>query len=85
MEARPIASIPSPLAALVGKPGQELDGVVEWKGTPTKPADCKGKYVLLDFWGYWCHPCVQLMPNLMELHERFKDKGLVIIGVQLGR
>ena len=71
----------SNLVRLRGKPAPELDGVRGWRGRPVRLADFKGKYVLLEFWGYWCGPCVQAMPTLIELHERFKDKGLVVIGV----
>ncbi len=77
----PIHLTPSNLVALQGHPAPELAGVVGWKGQPVKLTDLKGKYVLIDFWGYWCHPCVLAMPDLMELHERFKGKGLAIIGV----
>ncbi len=68
---------------LEGKPAPELAGVVGWKGTPVKLADLRGKYVLLEFTGHWCGPCMQSMPEMFELHERFKDKGLVIIGVHV--
>jgi thiol-disulfide isomerase/thioredoxin len=60
-----------------------LEGVVGWKGDKVKLADLKGKYVLLEFWGYWCGPCVYSMPVLFELHEKFADKGLAIVGVHL--
>ncbi len=48
-----------------------------------KLADLKGKVVLLEFWGYWCGPCIGSMPLLFDLHEKFADKGLVIIGVHV--
>ncbi|HEY8897817.1 MAG TPA: TlpA disulfide reductase family protein [Niastella sp.] len=41
----------------------------------------KGRYVLLDFWGSWCHPCRASHPHLKELYSRFKDKGFEIIGI----
>jgi uncharacterized protein (TIGR03067 family) len=79
----PITLTPSPFLRLLDRPAPELDGVVAWKGTPVRFNDLKGKVVLLDFWGYWCNPCVQQMPVLIELHEKFANRGLVIIGVHV--
>ncbi|OQP40428.1 hypothetical protein A4D02_16060 [Niastella koreensis] len=39
------------------------------------------KYVLLDFWGSWCHPCRASHPHLKELYTEYKDKGFEIIGI----
>lgn len=70
------------LATLFGKPAPEFRRIKGWKnGGPVKLADFRGKVVLLEFWGYWCGPCVREMPRLMELHDAFSDKGLVIIAV----
>jgi peroxiredoxin len=41
----------------------------------------KGKVVLLDFWGQWCAPCVKNLLSVEQLHVKYKDKGLVVIGV----
>lgn len=41
----------------------------------------KGNYVLMDIWASWCGPCKEEIPNLAKLHERFKDKGLAVIGL----
>ena len=46
-----------------------------------KLAELRGKVVLLDFWSFGCGPCVADMPALMELHDRYKDKGLVIVAI----
>ncbi len=73
---------PNRLATLIGKPAPELTQIKDWKNSrPTTLAELRGRFVLLDFWGYWCGPCIRAMPELMELHDAFADKGLVIIGV----
>ena len=44
-------------------------------------ADFKGRYVLLDFWASWCVPCRRGNPHLLELYQKYKDKGFEIIGI----
>jgi len=41
----------------------------------------KGMVVLMDFWATWCSPCVRAIPELEKMHQKFSDKGLVIIGL----
>ncbi len=43
--------------------------------------DFRGKVVLLNFWATWCLPCVQEMPDMEVLWQRYKDAGLVVLGV----
>jgi thiol-disulfide isomerase/thioredoxin len=45
----------------------------------------KGKVVLLDFWATWCPPCREAIPHLVELYQNYKDKGLVVIGMNVDR
>jgi thiol-disulfide isomerase/thioredoxin len=70
------------LKGLFGGPAPEFRSIKGWKnGGPVKLADLHGKVVLLDFWNWACGPCVAAMPKLAELHEQYKDRGLVVIAV----
>lgn len=72
------------LASLEGQPAPEILGIVAWKnGEPVTLAALRGQCVLLEFWGYWCGPCVSRMPKLFELHDKYHEQGLVIIGVHV--
>jgi peroxiredoxin len=41
----------------------------------------RGHVVLLNFWATWCPPCRKEMPDMQKLYEKFKDKGLIVLGV----
>ena len=47
--------------------------------------DIKGKATIVEFWASWCGPCRRENPNIVKVYEKYKDKGLVIIGVSLDR
>ncbi|MCK4817910.1 redoxin domain-containing protein [bacterium] len=65
-----------------GQDAPEFRQIREWgNGGPYNIMDLRGKVVLLDFWNYRCGGCLYEMPKLMELHDQFADKGLIVIGV----
>jgi peroxiredoxin len=43
--------------------------------------DYRGKVVVLDFWATWCAPCRFTMPKMIQLHHRYRDRNVVVIGV----
>jgi cytochrome c biogenesis protein CcdA/thiol-disulfide isomerase/thioredoxin len=63
-------------------PLPSLDGAVLWLNSPPLSREqLKGKVVLVDFWTYSCINCIRSIPYVRAWAERYKDKGLVVIGV----
>src|ERR1044072_4771232 len=50
-------------------------------GTTFKLEDKKGKIVLVNLWATWCGPCIGEMPHIVEMQEKYKDKGFEVIGL----
>ena len=59
-----------------------MSGAVEWLNSPPLTAEgLKGKVVLIDFWTYSCINCLRSIPYIKAWAEKYKDHGLVVIGV----
>ncbi|WP_085709377.1 MULTISPECIES: cytochrome c biogenesis protein DipZ [unclassified Pseudomonas] len=59
-----------------------LDGAVQWlNSAPLDAQALKGKVVLVDFWTYSCINCLRTLPYVKAWAEKYKDQGLVVIGV----
>ena len=57
---------------------QQLDG------TQRLLSEYRGQVVLLNFWATWCPPCVKEIPSLGRLQALFADRGLVVVGADVG-
>ena len=63
-------------------PAPSLDGAVTWLNSPPlTSAELRGKVVLVDFWTYSCINCIRTIPYVRAWAEKYKDQGLVVIGV----
>jgi cytochrome c biogenesis protein CcdA/thiol-disulfide isomerase/thioredoxin len=74
---------PSPASSLDVE-GQlpSLSGAVQWLNSPPlTPEALKGKVVVVDFWTYSCINCLRAIPYVRAWYEKYKDQGLVVIGV----
>ncbi len=63
-------------------PMPELNGAVAWLNSPPLTRESlRGKVVLIDFWTYSCINCLRALPYVEAWSEKYKDAGLVVIGV----
>lgn len=79
MRCRVLRPLPQ-LAVKVGDAAPDFN-LTSLDGNQVSLASLKGKVVLLDFGATWCRPCKAAMPTMQKLHEAYKDKGVVIRGV----
>lgn len=88
LEVEPMDMPPTKLTLLEGQPAPELQDIVAWKGgEPLKLADLRGKVVLLEFWNeasiYRMPDFFSRMPDLFSIYDKYRDKGLVVIGIHV--
>jgi len=66
--------------SLLGKAAPDFT-LKDTEGNEAKLSDFKGKVVLMDFWATWCGPCIQAMPHVQGLYEIYKEKDVIILGI----
>jgi cytochrome c biogenesis protein CcmG/thiol:disulfide interchange protein DsbE len=67
---------------LVDAPAFTLDRL-DTEGGRLALADLRGKAVVVNFWASWCIPCRDEAPVLQKTYERYRDRGLVVLGVDV--
>jgi cytochrome c biogenesis protein CcmG/thiol:disulfide interchange protein DsbE len=76
----PRGEIPSPL---LGRPAAAFS-VTTFSGDPVSLQGLRGKVVMLNFWASWCVPaCYEEAPGLERAWREYKDKGVVVVGVDI--
>ena len=92
----PVASayqLRSPIPGLqVGDLAPELTGttddgsafsLTDLDGNPISLADLRGRAVWINFWASWCPPCQAETPAIRAMDEKYRDRGLTIVGIQV--
>lgn len=65
----------------IGTPAPDF--VVQDADHKVELRDFRGNIVVLNFWATWCAPCVEEMPSLTQLQQRFKNDGVTVVGVSV--
>ncbi len=85
--AAPVAKAPRVTPSQPGGPGVGQQAaefsLKNPAGETVNLKDLRGKVVLLDFWATWCPPCRAAMPGIQAIHEKYQDKGVVVIGMNM--
>ena len=55
----------------------------DMSGKDVNLAAFKGKVILLDFWATWCGPCKLEIPGFVDLQSKYRDRGLVVLGLSV--
>jgi len=86
-----VRPMPAAMASPAPKPGETLPvegrlpslaGATGWLNSPALTREAlRGKVVLVDFWTYSCINCLRSLPYVEAWHDKYKDHGLVVIGV----
>ena len=62
-----------------GKPVPQFE-LARLNGGSLKTSDLKGKVTVIDFWATWCESCIPEIPHFNELHKKYGDKGVQVLG-----
>ena len=68
------------LINMLGMQAPELFAETWLNSSPLKLKKLRGKVVVIDFWATWCSPCRTVIPSLVEMYDKYKNEGLVVLG-----
>ena len=81
--------IAAPMAGALSRPAESPEKVPDFslkdiEGKAVSLNDFRGKLVLMNFWATWCAPCLEEMRVLRQVHDQWREKGLVVLSINMG-
>lgn len=76
----PTLNLPGERPMLTGKMAADFT-LKDVDGNQIRLNELRGNIVLLDFWATWCQPCRKELPSIDKLNRQFKDKGVIVLGI----
>ncbi len=76
------ACAPAATVARLGGPAPEF-ALPRLDGSTVRLADFKGRPVVINFWATWCAPCREEMPVIQEVYERYRERGLAVVAINM--
>jgi cytochrome c biogenesis protein CcmG/thiol:disulfide interchange protein DsbE len=73
--------IGAPASDVVGKPANLAFTMSDFRGQKVSLEDFRGKTLIVNVWATWCAPCRQEIPWFIEFSEKYKSRGLAVVGV----
>jgi len=78
------ATVQGPSHMPTEEPGPIVDfSVQDFSGREVRLSDYRGQVVLVNFWATWCSPCREEMPLLQEYYQAHRDRGFILVGINV--
>ena len=78
-----------PMAGALSRPAESPERIPDFslkdiEGKAVSLNDFRGNLILMNFWATWCAPCLEEMRVLRQVHDQWREKGMVVLSINMG-